>query len=289
MTEAEWLACAGPSSMLAFLWNPDSLPVLPWNEASKCRSLSERKLRLYFVACCRLCWHLPLDKRSRHAIEVAERFVDRLATHEELALAEKEAAEAWNSLRHTGDALVGARELAEVAVNLAREDEGLFAMLFQTGVGVSVANFVNVVDAYTCFIDPAKRCDLLRDLFGSLFCPLPPRPEAIAPLAAEIYTGRWELMPLLGEWLQEHGFWSEGEHCLDPALTHVKGCWVVDWVTARECPPAKPLELQGEFLPVRSCLRRADYVALSGGEVQKQLSRLRQLARWVVDWVTGRQ
>ena len=41
-------------------------------------------------------------------------------------------------------------------------------------------------------------------------------------------------MPLLGEWLQEHGYWSEGEHCLDPNNHHVKGCWVVDWVTGRE-------------------------------------------------------
>jgi hypothetical protein len=41
-------------------------------------------------------------------------------------------------------------------------------------------------------------------------------------------------MPLLGEWLQEHGYWSEGEHCLHPNIHHVKGCWVVDWVTGRE-------------------------------------------------------
>jgi hypothetical protein len=76
---------------------------------------------------------------------------------------------------------------------------------------------------------------ILRDLFGpTAFHPRPAPPEAIAPLAEEIYAGRWELMPLLGEWLQEHGFWTEGEHCLDPRVQHVKGCWVVDWVTGRE-------------------------------------------------------
>jgi hypothetical protein len=31
-------------------------------------------------------------------------------------------------------------------------------------------------------------------------------------------------MPLLGEWLQEHGFWTEGEHCLDHAAKHLTGC-----------------------------------------------------------------
>jgi hypothetical protein len=61
---------------------------------------------------------------------------------------------------------------------------------------------------------------------------LPPRPEAIAPLAEQI--GARDKMSLLGEWLQEHGYWSEGEHCLDPNNHHVKGCRVVDWVTGRE-------------------------------------------------------
>jgi hypothetical protein len=74
----------------------------------------------------------------------------------------------------------------------------------------------------------------LRDIFGNPFRPLPPRPDAIAPLAEGIYAGLWDLMPLLGEWLQERGFWSEGEHCLDPNVKHVKGCWVVDWVLGKE-------------------------------------------------------
>jgi hypothetical protein len=80
----------------------------------------------------------------------------------------------------------------------------------------------------------AAEASLLRDIFTNPFRPLPPRPEAIAPLAEQIYAGAWEQMPLLGEWLQEHGYWSEGEHCLDPNNHHVKGCWVVDWVTGRE-------------------------------------------------------
>src|SRR5260370_19437957 len=75
---------------------------------------------------------------------------------------------------------------------------------------------------------------LIDCVFGNPFRALPPRPEAIAPLAEQIYAGQWDLMPLLGEWLQEHGYWSEGEHCLDPNNHHVKGCWVVDWVTGRE-------------------------------------------------------
>jgi hypothetical protein len=79
-----------------------------------------------------------------------------------------------------------------------------------------------------------EQAAILRDIFGNPFRQLSRRPQVIAPLAEEIYAGRWDLLPLLGEWLQEHGFWAEGEHCLDPDRTHVKGCWVVDWVTGRE-------------------------------------------------------
>jgi hypothetical protein len=78
-----------------------------------------------------------------------------------------------------------------------------------------------------------SQSDLLREIFGDPFYTLPPRPEATAPLADQIYAGAWDKLPLLGELLQEYGYWSEGEHCLDPKIQHVKGCWVIDWITGR--------------------------------------------------------
>jgi hypothetical protein len=70
MTPEEWERCAHPEKMLRFLGD----------------RASERKRRLFAVACCRRIWHLIPDG-SRQAVDVAERFADGLASVEELEAA----------------------------------------------------------------------------------------------------------------------------------------------------------------------------------------------------------
>lgn len=78
MTEQEWLVSEAPQRMLSGLNDAAG----PWG--IRTFRPSERKLRLFAVACCRMVWHLLTDERSRRAVEVAERYADGLATEEEL-------------------------------------------------------------------------------------------------------------------------------------------------------------------------------------------------------------
>jgi hypothetical protein len=76
MTEVEWLACADPEPMLVFLRD----------------KASDRRRRLFAVACCRRIRHLMSDDWSLRAVDVAERLADDLAANDEVVSARAGAA-----------------------------------------------------------------------------------------------------------------------------------------------------------------------------------------------------
>lgn len=72
MSEQEWLGCTDPQAMLEFLL--------------KSGRVSDRKLRLFAVACSRRMWDW-IDALGRSAVDVAENYADGLAGPEELRAA----------------------------------------------------------------------------------------------------------------------------------------------------------------------------------------------------------
>src|SRR5262245_16536187 len=68
MTEAQWLGCTNPEPMLTHLGE----------------GASDRKLRLFAVACCRRVAYLIQDAASWRAVEVAEQYADGLVSRQAL-------------------------------------------------------------------------------------------------------------------------------------------------------------------------------------------------------------
>jgi len=86
VTEVEWLACTDPTPMLEFLRG----------------KASERKLRLFAVACCRRLWPLLIDERSQCVAELVEQYADRLTTRTELVASQAHPRRAVQAVRAAG-------------------------------------------------------------------------------------------------------------------------------------------------------------------------------------------
>jgi hypothetical protein len=179
---------------------------------------SDRKFRLFACACCRRIWEQLTDERSRNAVEVAERFADRLASPEELTGARYAAEEvgdgvAWAGYHTTGDHEWGCA--MEVGFDVSEESKSL---------------------------SPEVLCDVLRDIFGNPFRPVEVErgwlsgcDAAVEKVAQAIYDERrFSDLPVLADALEEAGCDNPNilGHCRGPG-EHYRGCWVVDLLLGR--------------------------------------------------------
>lgn len=219
MTEAEWLSCGDPTPMLEFLRD----------------KASDRKLRLFACACCRLIWASLVDVRSRAAVEVAERLADALTTDDEVAIADEDAKAA---------ARVGA-SFAPVYLlsaslwaggNLPSHGAAIVALASVETFQRSVTN--NRREAIETAITQ-KQVLLFGEIFGSPFYPVALDPSwltsTVVALAEGIYQERaFDRMVILADALQDAGCDNEDvlNHCQQPG-EHVKGCWVVDLILGK--------------------------------------------------------
>jgi hypothetical protein len=214
MTEAEWLACDEPHSLLANLSNA-------------------RRLRLFGCAVCRRMWALMLDD-CRAAVETSEAYADGLISEERLDLISAAAEEAWEDIITEPDGM------GSVAADIAH------AASYASSPTLSLPVLAEAIDAVFeargghLNEESAEQAALLRDIFGNPFRPVSFSPvwrtDTAVSLARQMYEAReFGAMPILADALQDAGCDSADilAHCRDPHATHVRGCWVVDLVLGK--------------------------------------------------------
>jgi hypothetical protein len=242
VTEKEWAASTNPDAMLKFL---------------KDRHVSERKFRLFTVAVCRFIWPLLSEESSRNAVEVAERYADALASKKELAKARLAArAVSWNAaaarahrVSWDGPGRVAwwtVCEKIQSAASQAARTSSWYSSCRRSEMGSHASSLVGTLRG-----EPVWQANLLRDIIGNPFHPLPVLAHSlrtwndgvILRLANALYEERalpagtldGERFAILADALEEGGCTDADVlgHCRQPGHIHVRGCWLVDWLTGR--------------------------------------------------------
>jgi hypothetical protein len=235
MNEAEWLASTDPQAMLDSLRDRELL--------------TERKARLFAVACCRRIWPLLTDPRSQQAVEIAERYADGLASPEELRLAERAARTA---ARQEGDAARAALHCTILADDEAYDFADVPALFAARGVLVAAVEAVtstasNYQEALTTrSAERAAQTARLHCVFGDPFTPphMLPGPLGTPLLLAqaayqdrELPSGHLDTarLAVLADAFEEAGCRDADllEH-LRGAGPHVRGCWALDLLLGKE-------------------------------------------------------
>jgi hypothetical protein len=190
MTESQWLGCTDYGPMLLFLEG----------------NASERKLRLFAVACQRCVWEQLPDDAFRLATEVAERHADGHATLEEL----------------------------DQAYTAASIEPDYIEDAF--GDAITTPGFLSLDTAFSEHLPVA----ILRDVFGNPFRPASIAPAVLTPTVVSIARAAYDerqlpsgeldthRLAVLADALEDAGAVGElVEHLRGPG-SHVRGCFAVD-------------------------------------------------------------
>jgi hypothetical protein len=239
MTEAEWLECIEPEKLLLFIRD----------------KVSQRKMRLFAIVCCRLIWDRITDPRCRDAVELADRFVEvGLARRRGRPAVEKAAIQAC---QEADTAAYHARACPDYADRMIEgnafhaalatvEGSAWFAAHLASGFAANAVGTAwlrdnqpgpFVWDPAALRVEYQKQIPLFRDIFGNPFQPVIVDPSWLAwqkgtvvQLAKAIYDDRtFEHMPVLADALNDAGC-TDGtifDHCRGPG-PHTRGSWLID-------------------------------------------------------------
>ena len=235
MTQEEWLVCGDPTPMLAHLLGPATVVTPPVNNSGWTlgtypeKQTTDRKLRLFSVACCVRIWSLITDPRSQRAVEIGERYADGAVEKWEFDHARNEAGCVYRHGDFDGNFSAG-----EAALLPVDPDSATSAMDGATLAAEVVGNGNGPDEG-----EQAEQTKLLRDIFGNPFRPIAFDPawrtSTAVALAQQMYESRdFSAMPILADALQDAGCEHNDilDHCRGDG-THVRGCWVVDLVLAK--------------------------------------------------------
>jgi hypothetical protein len=240
MTEAEWLDCTEVKEMIRCLRERGS----------------DRKFRLFAIACCRRIWKYISDNRSRAAVEFAESYVDeglaRRKGRPAIFRAAKDVCrETERDVGRTRDSLGYAASLlpmnaANAALALVQQ-KAWWAAEFAAGFAAQTTAWAWLIanrptslpgfDPAAMLPEKTQQSKLLRDIFGNPFRPISVHPACLAwnngtvsKIAQAIYEERtFDRLPVLADALEDAGCDNADllAHCRSGG-EHVRGCWVVD-------------------------------------------------------------
>jgi hypothetical protein len=243
-TEAEWIAGTDPLLLVNAV-------------ADK---MSDRKLRLLLVACCRRIWPLLQDRRLQVGVERAEEYAEGMRTDEELADAARTANETVIELRRSGERGLSFLGCAAGAVVTACSEQGYLGCRIHSFVGrymkwsyavmngvdaaaEAAAHWLNrgqgTASSLSQFVAAERQgqCLLVRDIIGNPFRSttlaqswLTWNDGTVVRLAQTICQERaFDHLPVLADALEEAGCNDADilNHCRVPG-THVRGCWLID-------------------------------------------------------------
>jgi hypothetical protein len=206
MTETEWLEETSLGRILDYLYDG---------------KISNRKMRLFAVGCCRRLPGYPESEIDQRWLELTERDVDGQASEEEFDNLEEGDCDArwyrkdgWNATARVREYYSNEVECSLHRVGTSEED------LSKGQAQLEAAMLV-----------------LLRDVVGNPFRDAPISPgwlswngNFVPQMAQSIYDDRsFDRLPILADALEEAGCTDAVllGHCRGPG-PHVRGCWVVD-------------------------------------------------------------
>ena len=209
--------------------------------------VTDRKFRLFASACCRCCWDLLTDERSRTAIEVAEKYADGQVLAADLLKAHLGAHTAvWGTRDGTRNTMQQRRAAIAVShLTLLRETPyyepgALRHFTFDNGPIIATLTKHATWKQIGWQEDSKLQLLLLRDIFGNPFQRMKIDPgwqtSTVVSLAQGIYAeGAFYRLAILGDALEDAGCTKIDilSHCRNGG-EHVRGCWLVDLLLDKE-------------------------------------------------------